>query len=398
MKVLMYGWEFPPHINGGLGVACYGIVKSLLTLDVKVSMVLPQRNQEDNQQLNFDNKIFSIDDIAFTHLPVNSRLLSYPEMNSYFESRDKLLRISPTYQLMKEVLEYAEKAGRKAHSISHDIIHAHDWLSALAGVNAKFISKKPLVIHIHALELDRSGYFYNQDIYDIEKYTLEHADKIIAVSHYTKNKISQDYGINADKIEVVHNGIFENQIKERSLLVDKNNYVLFLGRVTYQKGPFYFLQAAEKLLSICPDVEFFMSGNGDQWHDAITFVARKKLSNRIHFTGFLDPKEVDSIFSIAKVYVMPSVSEPFGLTSLEAIANNVPIIVSKQAGIRELFPKVLSVDFWDTDKLANLIHGLLTYKPLAVKQLQEAREILPNFTWFNVANKIQIIYQDLIGG
>ncbi|MBK7651205.1 MAG: glycosyltransferase family 4 protein [Flammeovirgaceae bacterium] len=275
-----------------------------------------------------------------------------------------------------------------------DVIHAHDWVTYPAGVNIKHRTGKPLVLHVHSLETDRVGDHTRNEIYAIEKNAMEAADRIIAVSQYTRQQIIQHYQINADKIDVVHNGIdpVEFARKQHKL---KDKLVVFLGRITHQKGPDYLIETAEKLVRVYPRVKFLVAGMGDQFAYLLETSAYKKLGRHFIFAGFLSKSKVDELLAIADVYFMPSVSEPFGLTALEAAQHFVPSVISSQSGAAEVLKSSLQADHWDTDKFANYMYALFQYKALRQHLSHEAHEELKGITWQHAADKIYGIYNQL---
>jgi glycosyltransferase involved in cell wall biosynthesis len=445
MKVLMYGWEFPPHISGGLGMACYAIVKELAKKHLQISLVLPETvtppfnaneftvigcNSLLHELTSYDFDKFA-GNVAIKSAGITSFLRPYissrdyahkPSMQELQEFFDLLAAIdlpdevkylalakyrrafgkdsefSGDYgiNLLNDVLRYALVAGSLAKNIEHNVIHVHDWLTVLAGVEAKRISRKPLFFHVHALETDRSGKFVDQRIFAIEKYGLEQADQVIAVSNYTKNAIVRYYGIASEKIAVVHNGIYFDEAKFIAKQQNKKNgppMVLFLGRLTSQKGPDYFVEVAKKVLVKRDDVQFVIAGSGDLLKGLIERVASLRIGKNVHFMGFLGQEDVQKMFQLADVYVMPSVSEPFGLSCLEASANNVPAIISKQSGVAEVMQHVLIVDFWDVDEMAAKILALLKYKTLCNTMLNNVTDDLKRLTWDKTADAIVNIYR-----
>lgn len=441
MKVLMYGWEFPPRISGGLGVACHAIVTELAKSGVELTLVLPKATPTENIAnvtfLNckqgaretpegFSGRVHIKHPQITTHLYPYARTADYKNLLSEETLQDFLLLlnqlelpvelkamarsivaayaggidVNAKYEinLLTEVFRYALFAGSLALDIEHEVIHAHDWLTILAALEARRRSHKPLVLHIHALETDRSGLWVDQRIFAIEKYGMEQADHIIAVSQYTKNKIIEHYGISPDKITVVHNGIYLNEQTQRSPNHDHPPMVLFLGRITQQKGPYFFIEVAKKVLAKKPDVQFVLAGTGDLLIDMIEHVAGLRIGKNVHFTGFLNGSQVQDIFRLADVYVMPSVSEPFGLSALEAIANDVPAIISKQSGVKEVLNHVLVADFWDIDEMAAKILALLEYRPLGQVTVANAHHDLAGATWHKAAEKITHVYKHLISG
>lgn len=424
MHVLVYGWEFPPNINGGLGVACYGIVKALLKRRVKISLVLPCHTQD-----TIHDKNLSFLDCQSIQASVDASLLTYWRKNLNIKSIDTLLtpylteevyrerfaQLSHLYainspgivinaqftgkygpNLVAEVLRYGIVAGLLAAHTSHDVIHAHDWMSILAGIEAKKHSGKPLIFHVHALEIDRSGEsLVNHTIFNIEKYGMEEADRIIAVSQYTKNIIMKHYKIPDSKIVVIHNGIDPSPYKKPKSTTHHPKMVLFVGRITHQKGPRFFVAIAKKILEHCPDVQFVIAGQGNLLAETIHQVAGLRIGVNVHFTGFLKPEDINKLYQMASVYVMPSVSEPFGLSALEALSQHVPIVVSKQSGAAEVLPNVFKADFWDTDKIASEVLALLNYPSLKRTMLTHSLHDVKKLTWDNSASQFINLYQQL---
>ena len=427
----MYGWEFPPYISGGLGIACHDLTKALSELGTKITFVLPTLQGKVNAGLHLDllsssdqiieesyQKTLSYEEFKerMDVIGIESTLRPYFTEKSYQEFIERLInsgtiledhhnfyKLSLTGQygpdLISEVFRYAYVAGKIAARVEHDLIHAHDWLTFLAGVEAKRISKKPLICHVHALETDRSGVNVNQQIYEIEKMGLNAADKIIAVSYLTKNNIVNYYGINSDKIEVVHNAVSKHKATQRNDSVRKDpdeKLVLFLGRITFQKGPDYFIEAAAKVLKHYPNARFVVAGSGDMMHRLIERTAELKIGRNVHFTGFLKRPEVEELFASSDLYVMSSVSEPFGISCLEAILFDVPVIISKQSGVSEVLSNALKVDFWDVDELANKILNVLEHPALGKELQAQSSEELKNIQWEKSALKVEEIYKKLI--
>lgn len=393
MKALMYGWEFPPNINGGLGIACYEIVQALLRQNVRVHLILPQA-----QQLSSPTHLNKLN-IQF----INALLQPYMNKEEYqtkkaeFSNPQLHSSAKRIYadDLFGEVLRYAHLAGQLAEQIQHDFIHAHDWLTIQAGMVAKQISKKPLLFHVHSLEIDRAGENANPTITKIEQLGLQTADKIIAVSEYTRQKIIHHYHISADKIIVAYNAIPSTFVQSfnQSVGIKKNKSVLFLGRITYQKGPFYFIEAAQKILSLRQDIRFIIAGDGDLLPSLKAYVTQHKLEPWIEFLGFIDRKQIPAVYQRSDMYVMPSVSEPFGLTCLEALTYNIPVLLSKQAGVAEVLPHVLKIDFWDIDAMAEKIMALIDYPALGLTSLQNSKRDLLKLNWDMTATKILEAYQ-----
>ncbi len=420
----MFGWEFPPHISGGLGTACFGITKGLIQNNVEVIFVVP-RVLGDEQDKNI--KMISANDIPvhiktlshdvitqkFTMWGINSEIVPYlsvEEFEQYSEEKQfyQINKSSSEYttrfeftgkygkDLLTEVWKYGIVAGEIAKQNEFDVIHAHDWLSFPAGMIAKEISGKPLIAHVHATEYDRSGENVNQNVRDIEFKGMLAADKVLTVSNFTRQILIHKYGIDPAKIEVVYNGIEDNKEPVESQKKFTEKIVSYLGRVTFQKGPEYFIEAASKVLKKDKGYRFVMAGTGDMLNRMIKRVAELRISSHFHFTGFLKGKDVDTMFAMSDVYVMPSVSEPFGISPLEALKSNVPVIISKQSGVQEVLKHAVKVDFWDTDRLANAIYALTTFKGLAKISVRESREEMKNLKWELQAEKIKQLYQQLL--
>lgn len=429
MRVLMFGWEFPPHIAGGLGTACYGIVKGLAHGGVSTMFVMPSASGDEDQSaaqiinasavpvqitdtMNVDD---FLDKVQFVHIGTNMvPYLDPAEFHTLVEEdrrrqvRDFSVHYGHTYKfsgkygsnLMEEVARYAMVGGTIAmtHKDEFDVIHAHDWLTYMAGIAAKRLSGKPLVVHVHATSFDRSS-DNNIDtrVYDIEKRGMEAADKVITVSDLTRNIVITKYGIDPSKVVTVHNAVDfsgrSNVNVERGV---KDKVVTFLGRITFQKGPEYFIEAAAKVLKRCDNVRFVMAGSGDMMNRSIRQVARLGISDRFHFTGFLRGKEVQEMFALSDVYVMPSVSEPFGISPLEAMRTGVPSVISKQSGAAEVLKYAFKVDFWDVDAMADEIYALLEYPALANFASKYGFDEVNTLKWNNAAAKIKNVYESVI--
>ena len=428
MRVLMFGWEFPPHIAGGLGTACYGIVKGLAYNGVQTLFVMPSASGDEDQSaariINAsDVPVESVgstvdeflDKVKFVR--VGSNMIPYvdpEEFHEMVESERRLqsenltkcigekFRFSGRYgsNLMEEVARYAMVGGTIAveHKDEFDIIHAHDWLTYLAGIAAKELTGKPLVVHVHATSFDRGTEDQiDSRVYDIEKRGMMAADKVIAVSDLTRNIVINKYGINPDKVVTVHNAVDfsgrENVKVERGV---RDQVVTFLGRITFQKGPEYFIEAAAKVLKRTKNVRFVMAGSGDMMNRCIRHVARLGISDRFHFTGFLRGAEVQKMFAMSDVYIMPSVSEPFGISPLEAMRSNVPAIISNQSGAAEVLKYAFKVDFWDVDAMADDIYALLSYPALADFAAREGYEEVNRLKWNIATAKLKNIYESVV--
>ena len=301
--------------------------------------------------------------------------------------------------LMEEVARYAMVAAQVAKDLEgqFDVILAHDWLTYFAGIAAKRVSGKPLVVHMHATEFDRSGENINRRVYAIEKAGMQAADRVIAVSELTRRIVIGKYGIPAEKVVTVHNAVrfgeSEDAVPERAV---KDKVVTFLGRITYQKGPDYFVEAAAKVLQRVPDVRFVMAGSGDLMNHVVRRVAQLGIADRFHFTGFLKGGEVQRMFRLSDVYVMPSVSEPFGISPLEAMRSGVPVIISRQSGVAEVLDYAIKVNYWDVDALADAIYGLLTYPALGRMFASKGLEEVTGLKWTNAAAKIKTVYETVV--
>ncbi|HRQ30548.1 MAG TPA: glycosyltransferase family 4 protein, partial [Saprospiraceae bacterium] len=365
MKVLMFGWEFPPHISGGLGTASYGLTKGLFKHGVEILFVVPKAFGDEDQsalrivnasdiRLPFEDKEFLQFMNQIEYIEIGSNIIPYvnpelfnkevPETETAEEIRSKVF--SSYYQfaggygknLMEEVSRYALIASMLGKQKDFDLIHAHDWLCYPAGVAAKHQSGKPLVVHMHATEFDRSGENINTEVFAIEKFGMENADRVIAVSNMTRDIVIEKYGIHPDKVVTVHNAVDFPPGMDTSDI--RKNFgeklVTFLGRITFQKGPDYFVDVAYKLLQKDPNIRFVMAGSGDMMEKVIKMAASKGITDKFHFTGFLKGPEIRKLFAISDVFVMPSISEPFGIVPLEAMQSNVPVVISKQSGVSEI--------------------------------------------------------------
>ena len=404
----MFGWEFPPHIAGGLGTACYGMTQGLARNDVEATYC--------------DSSIEGDDDImrkiSFIHIDSNMvPYISPEEFQTYREGYERTGKkfweregdswtqrytFSGKYgaNLMEEVARYAIVAAQVAKNLEgqFDVIHAHDWLTYYAGIAAKRVSGKPLVVHMHATSFDR-GSVDNIDtrVYEMERAGMAAADCVIAVSNLTRNIIIDKYNIPADKVVTVHNAVRfegkENEALERGV---EDKIVTFLGRITYQKGPDYFVEAAAKVLKRVPNVRFVMAGSGDMMNHVIRRVARLGIADRFHFTGFLKGDDVHKMFQLSDLYIMPSVSEPFGISPLEAMRSNVPVIISKQSGVAEVLDYAVKVDYWDVDAMADAIYGFVKYPALSKMFAKKGLEEVIGLKWNNAAAKIKTVYEDAI--
>ena len=426
MRVLMFGWEFPPHITGGLGTACFGLTKGLVKQGVEVIFVVPKAYGDETKDgfrlVNASDVVLDFSDAAtrtalgsVQFMEIGSNLVPYldPEEFEMMVSRDLESRETESHpvfsrqyafsgkygpDLMQEVSRYALVASSIAAVNAFDVIHAHDWLTYPAGIAAKRTSGKPLVVHVHATEFDRSGENVNQPVYDIERQGMTEADLVITVSNLTRQIVIEKYGIPAEKVITVHNAVEPVDRPELDGVTKhvKEKVVTFLGRVTYQKGPDYFVEAANKVLKKDANVRFVMAGSGDLLNRMIRRVAQLKIATKFHFTGFLAGPEVDTMFAMSDVYVMPSVSEPFGISPLEAMRSNVPVVISKQSGVAEVLQHALKVDFWDIDALADAIYGILHYEGLSKMFIRYGKTEVDNLIWENAALNILNVYNKAV--
>ena len=427
MRVLMFGWEFPPHISGGLGTASYGLTKGMAKLDdLEVIFVVPKAWGDEDQsmvRLVGANQVHVAYKKVFykgfrrpiERIEVSSKIVPYTDPDNFWQlvnsetsehnfyvitnARGKV-DFSGRYDtnLMDEIYKYSIVAALIADENEFDIIHAHDWLAYPAGIAAMEVSGKPLVIHVHATDFDRSGGNVNPDVYRIEKNGMDAASKIITVSNLTRDIVINKYNINPDKVETVYNAVEPVEIAE-NLIIKKGfneKVVTFLGRITLQKGPEYFIEAAYKVLQVMDNVRFVMAGSGDMMEKMMRRAASLKITDRFHFTGFLKGTDVFTMLDMSDVYIMPSVSEPFGISPLEAMQSNVPVIISKQSGVAEILTHAVKTDFWDIDAMADAIYGILNYPALANMFIKNGKEEVIRLKWDNSARHVRDIYQRVI--
>ncbi|HLF34097.1 MAG TPA: glycosyltransferase family 4 protein [Cyclobacteriaceae bacterium] len=425
-RILMLGWEFPPNITGGLGVACYHIVKSLGSL-APVTMILPTvasgvrlrgvrligignleletifTKKEREQIRSKFRKRFS--KLALSPYPVGisggkilqkssrvlrKRKISFPLKN--------ILDGTELYgdDVVGKVEFFAEICGKMIRKIDFDIIHAHDWMTFPAALEIKKLTGKPLVLHIHSLNTDRVGLADQGWVFRIEKEALHKADLILPVSHYTGDMIREHYGIRKNKIHPVHNGVR----KMKAFSIPKKfpeKLVLFLGRITYQKGPGYFLDVAARIAARHDNIRFVVAGGGDKFARMIEEGAYRELGKKLHFTGPVDRKKVRELLAMADVFVMPSVSEPFGLVALEAAQFGIPVILSKRAGAAEVLKGALKVDYWDIDKMESSIIRLISDDKFRENVVKQELKDLEKLSWEKTAGNILSAYSKIRG-
>lgn len=426
MRVLMFGWEFPPYISGGLGTACLGLTKGLAHHGTDILFVLPKLDSQDeggHLTLMGANQVrpsITIKEVLelqqnISVLEVLSPLRPYlteKEYQSILKTKGVITTEEIVGQLdndfaggygenlMSEIVRYSLIGAHLGATTEFDLIHAHDWLTVPAGIEAKRVSGKPLVVHAHALEFDRSGEHINQKVYDIERAGFEAADRIIAVSHFTKDIIVKRYGIESAKISVVHNAVSKDR-RIGQMRIEKpfkEKLVLFLGRITFQKGPDYFVEAAAKVLKQNPNIRFAMAGSGDMYPRMVERMAQLRMADKFHFLGFVRGTDVERIYAMSDLYVMPSVTEPFGITPLEAMVYDVPSIVSKQSGVAEIMEDAVKIDFWDVDRLAFEILDILENEKRSAKLIESGRKTLKKVQWEIAAGHVLEVYRDLTGG
>jgi glycogen synthase len=409
----MLGWEFPPVINGGLGVACHDLSSAMSAIS-DITMVVPKTSpgfKVNNVNLvgvnNIDvSMLGGISTEFYNSLPF--KYLSVPaDLNPYYsesdvmpddgltESSSRLMRAPGSFNIdnlyggdvISKVIQFADITARMAKNMEFDVIHAHDWMTMIAGLQIRHQTGKPLVMHIHSLEVDRSGPDSKGWVYDLEKYGMEKADLLMPVSNFTAGNIERHYGISKDKMAVVHNGSTPvSAYKSRKPFAEKT--VLFVGRITRQKGPEKFLDIATRVLEKDPNVRFIMAGVGDNFKSVLEKSSYNSVGHRFHLTGFLDQKKLQYLFSVSDVYCMPSISEPFGLSAIEAAQFGIPCVISKQSGVGEVLNGALKFDFWDDNRAAGYILNLLHDKVLRKKVVADATENLKNISWDLSARKI----------
>jgi glycogen(starch) synthase len=396
-RILMFGWEFPPYHSGGLGVACMGLTRALSDRGVDVTFVIPKK-----LDISIPWARMRFADVEEMDVRVvNSTLKPYLTSSRYGSKHEGMYG----QDLLSEVYRYGDRASAIAKEEEFDVIYAHDWLSFPAGIEAKLLTGKPLIVHVHATEFDRSGGVHgmNREVYKIEREGMELADCVIAVSSYTKDLIMRHYGIPEEKIRVVHNGIDEVTApgrgdglpRLRNLKKAGYSIVLFLGRITLQKGPDYFLRAARLVIERDPKVMFVMSGAGDMERKIMELSAELGIADHVLFTGFLQGTERHEVYASADLFVMPSVSEPFGITSLEAMRMGTPVLISKQSGVAEVVKHALKVDFWDVDEMANKILSVVRHAGLRSALTENAVHEAKRLTWASAAEKVDYIVREL---
>ena len=417
LRVLMFGWEFPPFNSGGLGVACLGLTRSLANKDLDLVFVMPKRLPD---AVPFAKMVSAQIDQApagdghtitctVADYSINSPVTPYVSSGVYADNKDGLRYEdgTPVYgaDLVSEARRYAKLGGAIAAREPHDLIYAHDWLSFGAGKEAKRVSRKPFIAHVHSTEFDRTGGdTIDQRVYDLERAGMHAADRIVAVSGRTKRSVVDRYGVPEDKVHVVWNGIDETTAPTpdpatpaRLSALKKAGYkiVLFLGRITIQKGPDYFVRAARRVIDRDPNVLFILAGSGDMEQQMMHLAASLGIADKMLFPGFLRGHDQHEAYALADLFVMPSVSEPFGLAALEAMRIGTPVIVSKQSGVSEAVESALKVDFWDVEKMADLMLSVLESPALREDLSRKGAAEAATLTWDRSAEEIRSLMDRL---
>ena len=413
----MFGWEFPPHILGGLGTASYGLTKGMWECgDMDITFVIPKPFGDEDKSFA---KIIGASQtpVVWKDVPydyVESRIGKVMDPQEYYRLRDHIyadfnymrtndlgcIEFSGRYpdNLLEEINNYSIVAGVIARTEEFDVIHSHDWLTYPAGIHAKQVTGKPLVIHVHATDYDRSRGNVNPTVFSIERDGMIHADHIITVSNLTRRTVIEKYGIDPAKVTTVHNAVvpLSEDLLNAHAPKPKEKVVTFLGRITMQKGPEYFVEAAAKVLKNNHNVRFVMAGSGDMMDKMITLAAERGIADRFHFPGFQKGKQVYEMLSASDVYVMPSVSEPFGISPLEAMQMGVPSIISKQSGCAEILDNVIKTDYWDIDAMADAINSIVTYPAMYNQLREDGLAEVAQITWDKAGAKVIDIYRKVL--
>jgi len=420
MRALMFGWEFPPHILGGLGTASHGLTKGMaMQEDMDITFVIPKLWGDEDQSflriIGMNNTPLVWKDVSWDY--VNSRVGKQMNPQFYFDLRNHIyadFRYYPTNDLgciefsgrypsnlLEEINNYSVVAGVIARTVNMDIIHSHDWLTYPAGIHAKSVTGKPLVIHVHATDFDRSRGNVNPQVYAIEKDGMDHADHILTVSNLTRTTVIEKYNQNPRKVTTVHNAVEPLDAEIEALTPKrgtKDKVITFLGRITMQKGPEYFVEAAARVLKKANHVRFVMAGSGDMMNQMIRLAAQRNISDKFHFTGFMKGKQVYEVLKSSDVYVMPSVSEPFGISPLEAMQCEVPTIISKQSGCAEILDKTIKTDYWDIEAMADAMYSIITYPSMYEYLKVEGKKEVDAITWQDAGRKVRKIYDNVLAG
>ncbi len=416
MKALMFGWEFPPHILGGLGTASYGLTRGMaMQPDMEITFVIPKPHGDEDQSFL---KIIGACNVPVVWKEnsweyVNHRIGTMMNPDEYFMLRNGIkynftriytndlgcIDFSGRYpdNLIEEISNYEAVASVLAHQLDFDIIHSHDWLTYPAGVFAKQISGKPLVIHVHATDFDRSRGQVNPTVYGIEKRGMDAADHIMTVSELTRRIVIEKYHQDPRKVTTVHNAVETlADVGSFTKTPRKDKVVTFLGRITMQKGPEYFVEAAHRVLQKTKNVRFVMAGSGDMMEAMIDLVAKRNIADRFHFTGFLKGRQVHEMLAESDVYIMPSVSEPFGISPLEAMQIGTPTIISKQSGCAEILTHAIKTDYWDIDAMADAIYSIVENPAMFSSLSKLGLEEVNNIKWEDAGLRVRAIYESVM--
>ncbi|MCL5420605.1 MAG: glycosyltransferase family 4 protein [Candidatus Parvarchaeota archaeon] len=377
MRILFLGWEFPPHSVGGLGTHSYNLIRALSAKGIKIDLVLPFKDHLDIPGVNF---------LTFEGTSFKSIYSLSGEKND--SSSEKTLYNN----IFNEVEEYKNKALKLQSKTAFDVIHANDWVTGRAAIEIKKKTGKKLIATIHSTEYDRTAGNPWKEIEREEKDLMDNADVIVTVSARLKDELVKVYNMDERKIKVVYNAIN----KDRFGIVRKKDankkVILYVGRLSVQKGVENLIRAFKIVSEKDKDAVLYIVGEGSEMANLINLSINLELADRIIFLGRAPDEEVELLYSIAKVFVMPSISEPFGIVALEAIASRVPTIMSSQSGVSEVIRNALKVDFWDVQQMADLIAGLLSYSEMNSEISKEAYKELNNITWEKAADEFIQLY------
>ncbi len=394
----MLGWELPPHNSGGLGTACFQLCKALSKKDVDIEFILPY---------HADHGIDFMDITAAHPQGAASVIRSGIAYDSYkyilHDGSEEWLTVYDQQQV------YEHTVAQLVENKTFDLVHAHDWLTFRAAMRVKELKNCPIILHVHSVESDRAGNKPgNPMVHEIESMAMHMADRVIAVSQHTKDSIVRDYHIPADKIEVVHNSIDpgelapldgDNAYRYLSLMKSLGyRVVVNVGRLTIQKGLPNLLHAAKEVIARAPKTMFLIVGSGEQYYELIEMAAGLGIGPNVLFTDFQRGKKWRDAYAIGDLFVMPSVSEPFGLTPLEAISYGTPSLVSRQSGVSEVLRNCLKVDFWDIDEMANQITAVVQNDPLRDELLKNAYPEFEKLSWDDASEKVMKVYENHLAG
>jgi len=405
-RVLMIGWEYPPQNSGGLGVACQGLTEALSSQDTEIYFTLPYHLQ---QQVSHMKVIDCYDEKWLENDPNKPPFSAYSSVIDLDKLKTKKpldshqLRTLPQSDMEQKVEQYSDLVAENTatHKDEFDVIHAHDWMSYPAGVKLKQKTGKPLITHVHSTEQDRTPDGYGSPYIEAtEKEGMEQADKVVAVSFYTKRLLTNYYQIDPRKIEVVHNGIIplSYQPKKEKHFAQERPVIAFMGRLTNQKGGYYFVKLARQVLARMPQALFIVAGSGHLYHQLLLQSAQDNLTAHVLFSGFVRDKQKRELLERADVFVMPSLSEPFGLVALEAAQHKTPVIVSKNSGVSEVMTSAIKTDFWDIDKMTEQIVALVKDKALSQELVKAQLQDINQATWFRSAQEMKYLYRQAFLG